>query len=147
MRLRRRMSKRLSSLAGKLAHRRIWPAARGMIVLATALALIVAPLVVIATHGPAAHADAASMTAQVADDIAAHGHSHDHGHRHDEAGYGQKGGSFAGHNPADHDHQLQALVCRTAHTTAPMHDKAQCSASDVLRNLAPEGPMRPPRFV
>lgn len=125
-------------------HRRTWHAARGMIALTIAFALIVAPFVVILTHGPAAHANVASVTVEIAEKITAHRHSHDEGHSHDEAGHD---GSFAGHNPADHDHQLQALVCKAANAPIPMPDKNQCVLNDVFRHLTLEGPMRPPRSV
>ena len=118
-------------------HRETWQAARRLIVLMTVLALVVAPIVVILTHGPAAHAVAASM----AEDIAAHGHAHD------EAGHDSPDGSFEGHNPADHDHQLHALVCQTAGALKPRPDKAQCASSDVFRHLTLEEPRRPPRLV
>ena len=44
-------------------HRRTWHAARNLIALTTAFALMVAPLVVILTHGPAAQATAAQVSA------------------------------------------------------------------------------------
>ena len=125
-------------------HRRTWHAVRSLIALTTAFALIVAPLVVILTHGPAAQATAAaSITAE----IAAHGHDHSHGHTHDDAGHDGHDRPFGGHNPADHDHQLHALICQPASTPTPIPDKSRCAFSDVLRDLMPEGPMRPPRSV
>lgn len=125
-------------------HRRNWQAARVVIALTTFFALIVAPLIVILTHGPAAHASALSITTE----IAAHGHEHNsHGHTHDDTGHDGHDGQFGGHNPADHDHQLQALICPPANTPAPLPDKSKCVLSDVLRNIMPEGPLRPPRFV
>ena len=128
-------------------HGKMWHAARRMIALATVFALIVAPLVVILTHGPAAHAVAASMAAEMAEEIAAHGHAHEHGHAHDEAGHDHPGGSLGGHNPADHDHQLHALVCQATGAAKPFTDKAQCAFGDVFRHLTPDGPRRPPRPV
>ena len=128
----------------KPRHSRTWHAARSLIALMTVFALMVAPLVVILTHGPAAQAAAAaSMTAE----IAAHGHDHSHGHTYDDAGRDGHGDPLGGHNPADHDHQLQALICPPVNTFAPLPDKSKCVLSDVLRNIKPEGPLRPPRFV
>ena len=124
-------------------HHRAWRAARRMIVLATVVALIVAPLVVILTHGPAAHAAAASM----AGEIAAHGHAHERGHAHDEAGHDHPGGSFGGHNPADHDHQLNALICQAASAPQPFPDRTPCAFSEAFQHLTPDGPRRPPRPV
>ena len=124
-------------------HRGTWHAARGMIALTAAFALIVAPLIVILTHGPAAHAAAASIPAE----ITAHGHDHGHGHTHDDAGRDGHGGPFGGHNPADHDHPLHALICQPTNAPKPLPDKSQCMSSDVFGNLTLEGPMRPPRSV
>lgn len=124
-------------------HRRTWHAARNLIALTTAFALIVAPLIVILTHGPAAHSTAATITTE----IATHGHDHSHGHTHEDTERGVQGEPFGGHNPADHDHSLLALICKPASTSAPLPDKSRCAFSDVLRNLMPEGLMRPPRFV
>ena len=122
-------------------HHEIWRVARAMIALATVLALVIAPLVVILTHGPAAHYVVTSMSAEMAEDIDAHGHAHgDTGHDHE-------GGSFGGHNPADHDHQLHALACHAASASSPRPDKAHCTLRDVFRHLTPEGPRRPPRHA
>ena len=114
-----------------------------MIALTTAFALIVAPLIVILTHGPAAQATAASITAE----ITAHDRDHGHGHTHDDAGHDGHGGPFGGHNPADHDHPLHALICQPTNAPKPLPDKSQCVSSDVFGNLTLEGPMRPPRSV
>ena len=128
----------------KPRHRRTWHAARSLIALTTVFALMVAPLVVILTHGPAAQATAA---ASIAAEIAAHGHDHSHGHTHDDAGRDSHGEPFGGHNPADHDHSLLALICQPSSTSAPLPDKSRCAFNDVLRNLMPDGLMRPPRSV
>ena len=126
-------------------HRRTRHAPRRMIALTTAFALIVAPLLLILTHGPAAQAAAASAPVEVA----AHGHDHDqgHGHTHDDAERGGHGGSFGGHDPADHDHPLHALICQPTNTPQPLPDRSRCGLSDILRNLTLEGPRRPPRSV
>ena len=115
-----------------------------MIALAAALALVLAPLIVIVTHSPAAYVAAASMTADlaadVAEEVAAHGHTHDHaGHDHD--------GSFGAHNPADHDHQLYALIDPATSAPKPLPDKKQCAPGNVFRHLTPEEPRHPPRLV
>lgn len=124
-------------------HRRTWHAARDLIALTTAFALVVAPLIVILTHGPAAHASAASITTE----IAAHGHDHSHGHTHDDTERDGHEGPIGGHNPADHDHSLLALTCQPSSASAPLPDKSGCAFSGVPRNLMPEGLMRPPRSV
>ena len=122
-------------------HRRTWRAARSVIVLATVFALVVAPLVVILTHGPAAHAVAASTAVDMVEEIAAQGHVHD------KAGHEHQGGPLDGHNPADHDHQLHALLCQAGNAPKPRPDKAQCASGEALRNLTLKGPRRPPRAV
>ena len=124
---------------------RTWQAARSLITLTTAFALIVAPLIVILTHGPAAHTSALSITT----DVAAHDHSdnHNHNHNHDDIERGVHNSPFGGHSPADHDHPLHALICQPSSTPTPLPDKSRCAFSDALRNLMPEGPMRPPRSV
>ena len=122
-------------------YRRILDVARRAIALALVLALIVAPLVVIVTHGPAAHAGAASTAADVAEESAAGGHVHD------AAGHGRPGGLLGGHNPADHDHQLQALICQATDAHKALPDKTRCALSDLYRILALEAPRRPPRSV
>ena len=128
-------------------HRRTWHAARNRIALTTAFALIVAPLIVILTHGPAANANAASITAELAEEIAAHGHDHSHGHTHDDTERGVHGEPFAAHNPADHDHHLYALVCHAADTTGPHPDSRRCALNSMSHDLTLDGPMRPPRSV
>ena len=130
-------------MSGKPRHSRTWHAARNLIALTTAFALIVAPLIVILTHGPAAHAAALSITTEVA----AHAHDHSHGHTHDDTERDVHGEPFGGHNPADHDHSLLALICQPSSTSAPLPDKSRCAFNDVLRNLMPEGLIRPPRSV
>ncbi len=122
-------------------HRGAWHAARGVIALTIACALIVAPLVVILTHGPAAHAAAASAIV----DPGMHGH--DHGPAHDDAAHDRHGGPFGGHNPADHDHQLHALIGQPGNAPKPLAGESSCAFSDVFRNLTLDGPIRPPRRV
>ena len=120
---------------------RVWHAAYPLIVLTTVFALVVAPLVVILTHGPVVHEVSASMPADLAEEVAAHGHAHD------EAGNDDKSGPFDGHTAADHEHQLQALIYQAASTPQPLPDKAWCAFSEAFRHLTPEGPRRPPRPV
>ena len=127
----------------RLRHRKTWRATRCTIALLTAIALNIAPRVVILTHGPAAEAIAASMVVEVA----APGHDHDRGHGHDDAAHDHRGGPSGGHNPTDHDHQFHALICQAANAPNPLPDKSRCALSDVFRQLTPEGPMRPPRSV
>ena len=124
-------------------HRRIWHATRRIVALTSAFALILAPLVVILTHGPAAYAAAASIETPIA--AHHHSHGHDHGHVHEETKHDHHGGLFAGHNPTDHDHQLHALICQPVTTAKPYPDKACGGFSNVFRQLTPEGLIPPPR--
>lgn len=135
--------KRRQRMGERPRHRKTWRATRCTIALLTAIALNIAPLVVILTHGPAAEAIAASMAAE----ITAPGHDHDHGPGHDDARHDHRGGPPGGHNPTDHDHQLHALICQATNAAIPLPDKKRCALSDVFRQLALEGPMRPPRSV
>lgn len=124
-------------------HRRTWCAARIMIALTAFVALLVAPLVIILTHGPTTPATAALMTTEIADKVAAH----DHAHIHDDTGHSHQGGLFGNHNPADHDHQFHALICQTASRHERFPDKDHYALSDAFRHLTLDGPMRPPRSV
>ena len=134
-------------------HRRTWRTVREVIVLTVVFALIATPVLVVLTHGPAAHANVASAPAETAGGITAHSHAHSHshahqhGHKHHESGHGHEGGLFGGHNPADHDHPLHAVIGQAANALKPLPDKAQYAFSDVFQNLTLEGPRRPPRSV
>ena len=120
----------------KPLHHRAWQAARRVVVLMTVFALIIAPLVVILTHGPAAH-----EVVGMAGEIAAHGHAHS------EPGHDSPSGPLGGHNAADHDHQLQALICQSASAQHPFPDKVHGELAEAFRHLTPDGPERPPRSV
>lgn len=128
--------------SGPLGYK-LWNTGRHILVLATAFALITTPLALILTHGPAAHWAAASMTGDMADEFAGHGHVHDQAEndRQDE------GGPHGSHNPADHEHQTSALVGQAASALKPYPDKAWCPYGETLRHLTLEGPRRPPRSV
>ena len=126
-------------------HHRTGHTAHGMIALTVALALIVAPLVVLLTHGPAAQAGIALMTAETADEVG--GRDHNHSHTHGDGGQGDQADPLGGHNPADHNHPFQALICQPAGAPKPLADKGPGVLGDVFRNLAFQEPMRPPRSV
>ena len=90
------------------------------------LALVLAPAIIVATHGPAAMA--------AAEEIAAHGHSH-----------GDEGEVFQGHDATDHDHQSVAIL-----TGKQDSDDAYRGQTRVLITVAADGraedlPRRPPR--
>ena len=110
---------------------------RRMIALTTVVALFIAPIVVILTHGPAAHAAAAAMDTEVAT------HGHAHGDR--EGGIG--GDPFAGHDATDHEHQLQALAVQPGESVCPTANGARHGAVTSFQGLPRDGPKRPPRSV
>ena len=118
-------------------HPWAWQMARRMVALTTVVALFIAPIVVILTHGPAAHAAAAGMAAE----LATHGHAH--GDREDDI----EGDPFAGHDATDHEHQLQALAVQSVETVRPTANGAQQGAVTSFQGLPRDGPKRPPRSV
>lgn len=95
------------------------------------LALVLAPVFIVLTHGPTLPMDAASTTdAQL------------HGQAHDEPELGRFG---AGHDATDHEHQTQAMLdgaCKTVFAPgAPALGMTDVSGVHRAR----EGPRRPPR--
>ena len=131
-----------------------------MIALTAVFVLLIAPIVVILTHGPAAHISSAEMTADCATHSHghSHGHSHDHGHGHGH-GHGHDdldgdiwggsfaGGLFAGHDATDHDHQLQALTCSSMGTWDIIAHAAPSESAAAFRGRTQDEPRRPPRPV
>ena len=113
--------------------RRVRYVARRMVALTTVVALFVAPIVVILTHGPAAHAAATDVAAEVAT----------HGHAHGELG----DRLFPGHDATDHEHQLQALTVQPGEAERPTISGAQPEAITSFQGLPRDGPKRPPRTV
>ena len=118
-------------------NRGTWHAGRRIAALTTVVALLLAPVVVILTHGPAAHAAAADMSAEVA----AHGHAH--GERADGIG----GGLSAGHDATDHEHQLHALIVQSRDAERPPAGGARRDAVSSVHGVPRDGPKRPPRTV
>lgn len=127
--------RRSEAMVKRSPHHRSWGIGRRIAALATVFALIMAPIIVILTHGPAAHATAVDGT----DEGAAHGHGHDHG----DTG----AGPLNGHDASDHEHQLHALVGKPLGFLQPMADAKRCAASLPVRGLTRDGPERPPRFI
>lgn len=119
----------------------MWDLARRVIALATVVALLAAPVVVILSHGPAAHAAAVEMTAATAV----------HGHTHGKIGGGPGsdvgGGLFGGHDATDHEHQLQSLADQPGQAEWPSASGAPRTAITAFQGLARDGPKRPPRTV
>jgi hypothetical protein len=95
------------------------------IMVMTLLCFALAPIIVAATHGPAAAAEAAA--------VLAHGHSH--------GDLDQSGG----HDATDHEHQLSALLPPRADLAPlPPRDLQLIENPAVGANL-PDGLRRPPR--
>ena len=142
----------------RLRHHWAWRGARRMIALTAVFALLIAPIVVILTHGPAAHAVNGDTIADFATHSHGHGTYHDHGTHHDHGGLegeidGQDlgdvpaGGPFAGHDATDHDHQLQALICPSVGPWELVAGKAPSEMTAAFRGRTQDGPRRPPRAV
>ena len=121
--------------------RGIWRLARRMIALAAVVALFTAPVIVILSHGPAAHAAAAGMVAE----IAAHGHAHSKSGG--DADSDLTGGPLGGHDATDHEHQLQSLADQPGQAERPAASGAPRPAITAFQGLARDGPKRPPRTV
>lgn len=119
----------------------IWHAVRRTVALATVVALLVAPIVVILTHGPAVQAVAADLAAEVAT------HGHAHGGPGSAPGSGPGGKFGSGHDATDHEHQLQAVVVQPGEAWRPMASGARHAAIASFRGLPRDGPKRPPRAV
>ncbi|MCG8558419.1 MAG: hypothetical protein MI824_01355 [Hyphomicrobiales bacterium] len=114
-------------------NRWAWHAGRWMVALAVTVALLIAPIVVILTHGPAAHAFGADTASQIAT----------HGHAHGDVG----DGPFGGHDATDHEHHLQALLVQPGEAWRPMASGARHGAIASFRGLPRDRPKRPPRPV
>ncbi|MCZ0964141.1 hypothetical protein [Paracoccus benzoatiresistens] len=90
------------------------------------LALVLAPVIIVATHGPAAIA--------AAEEIAAHGHSH-----------GDEGGLFQGHDATDHDHQSLAVLAGRHDGGDAHRDRTQMLITIDADGWPQDLPRRPPR--
>ena len=113
-----------------------------MVALATAVALVIAPIVVILTHGPSNHDRGAhAAAAESAAEVAAHGHLHSKV----DGEFG--GGAIAGHDATDHEHQLQSLPFQSGETDYPAAGGTQHETVASFRGLPRDGPKRPPRPV
>lgn len=95
------------------------------IMVMTLLCFALAPIIVAATHGPAAAAEAA--------EILAHGHSH---------GYADQSG---GHDATDHEHQLSALLPPRADPAPLPNRDLQLIEDRAAGPNIPDGLRRPPR--
>ncbi|MDQ1902756.1 hypothetical protein RAH32_20245 [Paracoccus sp. WLY502] len=91
------------------------------------LALVLAPVIIITTHGPAAIA--------AAEEIAAHGHSHD-----------DDGGVLRGHDATDHEHQNIAVLVGKNESEIVFGDGARMLVTVTAEGWPPDLPRRPPRL-
>ena len=99
------------------------------IVLAVAIALLIAPVIVVSTHSP--------TDAVVSEQIAYHGHSHG-----DLADI-----SDAGHDATDHEHQITALLHSASQWARTARPLRSTNVHLDLEGEIREGPRRPPRIV
>ena len=93
------------------------------------LALVLAPFIVNLTHPPAVETAAG-------EDIC---HGHADGHVLD--------GTLAGHDAADHEHQMNGLLDRADNPGWPGKDNIRSAAPLAFSGPVCEGPHRPPRLV
>lgn len=93
------------------------------------LALVVAPIIVQLTHGPA--------TAMAVEETVWHGHSHP---ELDDGGTGA-------HDAADHEHHVTWLLDETGSLAMVDGVKRRPVGADALLGVIREGPRRPPRLV
>lgn len=92
----------------------------------TVLALMLAPTIILATHGPAG--------VVAVQEIAAHGHSH-----------GDEGGLFQGHDATDHDHQNAALLAAGSASQDVHKHQTRDWTPSAGTGRAAKLPRRPPR--
>lgn len=101
--------------------------------LAVLCALILAPVIIAATHGPGLPSDSAQIT-----DILLHGHSHD------DPEPGQFGGS---HDATDHEHPTQVVLPQSSDSLFELSG-LRLGISDVFAvGLPPSGLRRPPKAM
>lgn len=91
------------------------------------LALVLAPVIIVTTHGPVAIA--------AAEEIAAHGHSHD-----------DDGGGLRGHDATDHEHQNIAVLVGKNEGNIAFGDGARVLVTVAAEGWPPDLPRRPPRL-
>lgn len=92
-----------------------------------AVALILAPVIVALSHGPAA--------APAAEEVASHGHSHDF----------EADSPFPGHDAADHEHQQEVLADPNDDPRLVQTEGAMPMVPALRPGTIRDGPRRPPR--
>lgn len=102
---------------------------RAVLLLVALAALVLSPLVIAMTHGPA-------KVAEMSETLA-------HGHSHAEPGPGM----FDGHDAADHEHQFQGLFPDWEHGVASLSETRGKLDDFDLNGLTRDGPRRPPRLL
>ena len=91
------------------------------------LALVLAPVIIVTTHGPAAMA--------AAEELAAHGHSHD-----------DDGGLLRGHDATNHEHQNIAVLVGKDEGDTAFGDRTRVLVTVAADGWPPDLPRRPPRL-
>ncbi len=101
--------------------------------LAVLCALILAPVIIAATHGPGLPGDGTLTTEHLL-----------HGHSHDEPEPGQSG---LAHDATDHEHQTQMVLTQSSESIFQFSGLL-LGMSDVLAGSLPwSGPRRPPKAM
>lgn len=98
---------------------------------AVVFALIIAPVIIAATHGPGLPADGVTNAEYLT-----------HGHAHDEAEPGQSG---AYHDATDHEHQTQMVLPQGSDSVFHFGGLRLGMSDAAARSLPPSGLRRPPK--
>ncbi len=106
------------------------PAARVVVAIMLLLALILAPVVILSSHGPGAGyvAQQVDLAKQI------------HGHSHAEDSVGQ-------HDATDHEHPVSAILAGSEKFGFDMHSAVLFHDMPLADGRSRDGPRRPPRVV
>ncbi|MBD1547378.1 hypothetical protein [Roseibium aggregatum] len=115
-------------MTGSILLQRAW-SIRPAVVLTVVLALALSQVIVSLTHAPSASNDLVSIAQQ--------GHSHGDGLTE----------TISGHDAADHEHQLNALINPAAKDMAPANNRLSSFNDRDWEGLVRDGPQRPPKSV
>lgn len=115
-------------------------ALRLVIALAMTVGLVLSPISVAISHGPAMLGSLAKVFT-----VPDGGHGHGHGHSHDDDGPTDREAGHAHHNPADHSHDQPDRATYAALTAPSLRQNWWAAASTVAEPQAPARLDRPPR--
>lgn len=100
---------------------------------AVVCAMIVAPVIIAATHGPGLPVDGALSAEHLM-----------HGHSHDEHEPGQ---SDVAHDATDHEHQTQVVLAQSSDSVFEFSSLRLGMSEVAAGSLLPSGPRRPPKAM